>query len=240
MLNRSIALLSAVVVASFFAVTACSQDSKPADKKDPKPAAKKDEAPAKKSEGLKDPSKAAEKAPDTFKVQFQTSKGDFTIEVTRAWAPNGADRFYNLVKIGFFDDCRFFRVIQNFMAQFGLNGDPEVSKAWRSASIKDDARSADVGNKRGYVSFAKQNIPNSRTTQLFINFSDNSRLDGMGFTPFGRVVEGMEIVDKIYSGYGEGAPGGTGPNQQLVQEKGNAYLNERFPNLDYIKKAVIK
>ena len=183
---------------------------------------------------LKDPSKATEKAPDNFKVKFTTTKGDFIIEVTRAWSPLGADRFYNLVKAGFFTDVAFFRVIQGFMAQFGIHGDPAVASAWRGARIQDDP--VKESNGRGYVSYAMAG-PNTRTTQFFINYGDNARLDGMGFSPFGMVAEGMHVVDALYSGYGEGAPSGNGPDQGRVQMQGNAYLKKDFPSLDYIKSA---
>jgi peptidyl-prolyl cis-trans isomerase A (cyclophilin A) len=177
-----------------------------------------------------------QKAPDTFKVRFETNKGDFVIEVRREWAPNGADRFYNLVKNGFYNEGRFFRAIPGFMVQFGLNGDPKVSAAWRTQAIKDDP--VKQSNVRGAVSFAMAG-PNTRTTQIFINYGDNSRLDGMGFSPFGRVVEGMNVVDQLYADYGEGAPQGKGPSQGRIQQEGNAYLNSEFPKLDYVKKATI-
>jgi peptidyl-prolyl cis-trans isomerase A (cyclophilin A) len=177
------------------------------------------------------------KAPESYKVKLQTSKGDVVIEVTRAWAPNGADRFYNLVKNGFFDGCRFFRVISDFMVQFGINGDPAVNQVWREARIPDDP--VQESNKRGYVTFATAG-PNTRTTQIFINFNDrNAGLDAQGFAPFGKVVEGMEVVDKLFSGYGEGAPQGQGPEQGRAQNEGNAYLTKDFPNLDYIKTATV-
>jgi peptidyl-prolyl cis-trans isomerase A (cyclophilin A) len=182
------------------------------------------------------PAKLAEKAPDTFKARFETSKGSFTIEVTRSLAPNGADRFYNLVKSGYFTDVQFFRVIKGFMCQFGIHGTPEVSAAWREARITDDPIKG--SNTRGTVTFAMAG-PNTRTTQLFINFADNARLDSMGFPPFGKVVEGMEVVDKINGEYGEGFPQGRGPDQKLIQQRGNDYLKTGFPNLDYIKSAVI-
>jgi peptidyl-prolyl cis-trans isomerase A (cyclophilin A) len=175
-------------------------------------------------------------APPTFKTKFETSKGDFVVQVNREWAPMGADRFFNLVQHGFFDGARFFRVIPGFMAQFGINGDPKVSAAWRNQRIKDDP--VKQSNTRGFVSFATSG-PNSRTTQLFINYGDNARLDMMGFAPFGRVIEGMEVVEQLYSGYGEGVPQGKGPNQARIQQEGNDYLNREFPRLDYIKKATI-
>jgi peptidyl-prolyl cis-trans isomerase A (cyclophilin A) len=179
-----------------------------------------------------------QKAPDVFKAKFTTSQGDFTVEVHRNWSPNGADRFFNLVKNGFYNDCRFFRVISGFMVQFGISGDPKISAQWRPATIPDDP--VIQGNKRGLVTFAKTGAPNSRTTQTFINFGDNSRLDGMGFAAFGKVDDaGMKVVDKLYAGYGEGAPSGGGPDQGRIQSDGNAYLLKSFPKLDYIKKAVI-
>jgi peptidyl-prolyl cis-trans isomerase A (cyclophilin A) len=184
-----------------------------------------------------DPAKATEKAPDTFKARFTTTKGPFVIEVHREWAPGGADRFYNLVKIGYFNDTRFFRAVEGFMVQFGLHGLPEVNTAWRAAKIPDDKPTQ--SNKRGFVSFAMAG-PGSRTTQVFINYSDsNARLDGMGFAPFGQVTQGMEIVDSLYKGYGEGAPGGRGPNQGRIQSEGNVYLDRDFPELDRVKVAEI-
>ncbi|MBI4605855.1 MAG: peptidylprolyl isomerase [Planctomycetes bacterium] len=188
------------------------------------------------SPALLDPSKAAEKAPDNFKVKFSTTKGDFVLQVTRAWSPNGADRFYNLVEIGYFDDVAFFRNIQGFMVQFGIHGDPKVNEKWREARISDDP--VQESNLPGFVSFATAG-PNTRTTQVFINFGQNVRLDGMGFSPFAKVIEGMNVVDSLYNGYGEGAPRGRGPRQDLVQSQGNAYLRRDFPNLDYVKTAAI-
>ena len=187
--------------------------------------------------GLADPSKATEKAPDTFRVAFATTKGKVVIEVTREWAPRGADRFYNLVKVGFFKDIAIFRVISGFMAQFGIHGDPQIAKAWKEATVKDDAVKAK--NTRGMVTFATAG-PHTRTTQMFINFGDNSRLDAMGFSPFGKVVEGMDVIDSLYSDYGEGAPRGRGPDQAKTQHHGNPYLKDQFPNLDYIKSAALE
>ena len=182
------------------------------------------------------PASLTEKAPDTYKVNFDTSAGQFVVEVNRAWAPNGADRFYNLAKNGFFDNARFFRVISGFMVQFGINGDPAIAAAWRAARIPDDP--VKESNKRGYITFATAG-PNTRTSQVFINFRDNAGLDGQGFAPFGQVISGMDIVDKLYAEYGEGAPSGRGPSQQQVQSQGNAYLMKDFPNLDFVKKATI-
>jgi len=190
---------------------------------------------------LKNPATLKEMAPATYKANFDTSAGTFVIEVHRDWAPNGADRFYNLVKNGYFDNIRFFRVIPGFMVQFGISGDPSLNTVWREARIPRDP--VKESNKRGYVTFAMQGGatgPDTRTTQVFINFGDNSQLDGSGFAPFGRVTQGMDIVDKIYSGYGEGAPSGKGPDQGRLQAEGNAYLTKDFPKMDYIKKATIE
>jgi peptidyl-prolyl cis-trans isomerase A (cyclophilin A) len=190
------------------------------------------------SASLKSPATLKEKAPDAYKVKFDTSAGVFVIQVTRAWAPLGADRFYNLVKAGFYDETRFFRAIPNFMVQFGIHGDPAVSAAWRNARIGVDK--VTQSNKKGFITYAMGASPDTRTTQVFINFRDNSNLDGMGFAPFGQVVEGMDVVDKIYTGYGEGAPRGKGPEQGRVQMEGNAFLKKEFPKLDFIKKATIE
>jgi peptidyl-prolyl cis-trans isomerase A (cyclophilin A) len=185
---------------------------------------------------LSNPASLNEKAPATYKVKFDTSKGSFVVEVHRDWAPNGADRFYNLVKNGFYNDARFFRVISGFMVQFGINGNPQISKVWRDANIKDDPVKA--SNKRGMITFATAG-PDTRTTQVFVNFGDNAGLDDQGFAPFGQVISGMEVVDALYAEYGEGAPQGGGPDQGLVQSQGNAYLKKDFPKLDYIKTARI-
>lgn len=186
---------------------------------------------------LRNPLANNEEAPATYKVNFDTTKGPFTVEVHRDWAPRGADRFYNLVKVGFYNDVRFFRVIPGFMAQFGIHGDPTVAKLWQTSRINDDP--VKQSNRRGSITFATAG-PNTRTTQLFINLVDNANLDKMGFAPFGTVDgKGMAIVDKIYGGYGEGAPRGRGPDQGRLQAEGNAYLGKDFPRLDYIKSATI-
>lgn len=176
-------------------------------------------------------------APDTYRARFETSEGDFVVEVHRAWAPNGADRFYNLVRNGYYDGVRFFRVIDGFMAQFGVPGDPEIAAQVRQMSIPDDTVAE--SNTRGRITFAMSSRPNSRTSQVFINYVDNSRLDASGFAPFGEVVEGMEVVDALYSGYGEGAPRGSGPDQNRIGAEGNEYLNAGFPELDYVERATI-
>ena len=184
------------------------------------------------------PSAFKETAPDTYNVKFDTSIGEFVIKVTRAWAPNGADRFYNLVKNGFYDEARFFRAVPNFMVQFGLNANPTVSKVWQTARIPPDK--VTQSNKKGFITFAMGGTPDTRTTQVFINFRNNTNLDGMGFAPFGQVVSGADVVDKIYTGYGEGAPSGGGPPQARVAAEGNAYLIKSFPKMDYIKTATVE
>lgn len=189
--------------------------------------------PAAVSPRLLAPANANETAPATYSVELSTTKGPIVIDVTRAWAPAGADRFYNLVKIGYFTDVAFFRVISGFMAQAGIHGSREVNDAWRNARIPDDP--VTQRNTRGMVTFATAG-PNSRTTQFFINFGDNSNLDAMGFAPFGRVRD-MTAVDALHAGYGEGAPRGRGPSQARMQTEGNAYLRAEFPQLDYIRSA---
>ncbi len=184
---------------------------------------------------LLDPSRDNATAPARYTVALDTTKGKVLIDVTRSWSPHGADRFYNLVKIGFFTDVAFFRVISGFMAQAGISGTPQIAAAWDRANIPDDP--VVKHNTRGMVSFATAG-PNSRATQFFIDFGDNSRLDSMGFSPIGKVRD-MRPVDALYSGYGEGAPGGRGPSQGEIQHEGNAYLHASFPQLDYIRSARI-
>jgi peptidyl-prolyl cis-trans isomerase A (cyclophilin A) len=181
---------------------------------------------------LLDPSTMTAKAPATFTVRFDTTKGPFTVKVTRAWAPNGADHFYNLVRAGFFTDAAFFRVIPGFMAQFGISARPEVSRIWANSNIQDDP--VKESNTRGMVTFAQTSARNSRSTQLFINYGDNSRLNADRFAPFGEVTKGMDVVDKIYSGYGEQ------PDQTAITSQGKAYLDKSFPRLDRINSAVIE
>ena len=182
---------------------------------------------------LKNPASLNEKAPDTYKVKLDTSAGPVVIQVTRAWAPLGADRFYNLVKNGFYDGARFFRVLSGFMAQVGMNGDPAIQKVWGRANFNDDP--VKQSNKRGFVTFAKTGAPNSRSTQFYINYGDNSSLDPQGFAPFGQVLSGMEFVDKLYS-YGKQNV----PDQSMITAEGNAYLQRDYPKLDFIKKATIE
>ena len=183
------------------------------------------------SSNLRNPAAMKEQAPDVYKTKFDTSAGVFTVEVRREWAPLGADRFYNLVKHGFFDNARFFRVVPDFMVQFGINGTPSVAAIWRNQPLQDDP--VKQSNKRGYITFATAG-PNSRTTQVFINFKDNAGLDRQGFAPFGQVVEGMKVVDMINDQYGER------PQQARIEFEGNAYLSKQFDKLDYVKKATIE
>jgi len=178
-----------------------------------------------------------QQAPPVFQVKLDTSKGPVVIEVTRDWAPQGADHFYTLVKTGFYDGSRFFRVRPNFVVQFGINGDPKTNRLWAGASLPDDP--VKQSNTRGMVTYATAG-PNTRTTQIFINLADNRRLDQDGFAPFGKVVSGMETVDSFYSGYGEMAPRGPGPDSEEIERTGNSYLENKFPRLDYIKKATVE
>lgn len=181
------------------------------------------------------PERATEHAPERFRVRFVTTKGDFVVEVTRAWAPKGADRFYNLVKLGFYDGVRFYRTVEGFMSQFGIHGDPQVTAAWSRATIPDDK--VVKSNTRGFLTYAMAG-PNTRTTQLFINYVDqNRRLDSMGFAPFGQVVEGMRVVDALHHGYGETRPRGNGPDAARADREGEPYFAREFPALDRIKSA---
>ena len=189
------------------------------------------------SAALGSPEKLTEKAPEVYKARFTTTKGDFVVEVHRDWAPNGADRFYNLVKNGFYNDTAFFRVVPGFMVQFGITGSPELNRTWRMAVIPDDPNKQ--SNKPGLVTFATAG-PGTRTTQVFINFNDNAFLDNQGFSPFGKIVAGMDVVNALYSGYGEGAPQGQGPDQSRIQGEGNGYLKRDFPKMDYTLKTAIE
>jgi peptidyl-prolyl cis-trans isomerase A (cyclophilin A) len=215
-------LFTSIVLCSSLLAQAPAPASKSAASKTGTPAAK---------PSLMNPASLRAKAPEVFKAQFTTTKGDFVVEVHRDWAPIGADRFYNLVKNGFFTNAAFFRVIPGFMVQFGLNANPAVSKAWENANLKDDP--VTQSNKRGMVTFAKTSQPNSRSTQLYINYGDNAALDPQGFAPFGTVTEGMEVVDMIYSVYRER------PDQGRITEEGDAYLVKNFPMIDKIKMAKI-
>jgi peptidyl-prolyl cis-trans isomerase A (cyclophilin A) len=191
-----------------------------------------DPAAAGSASALPDPGSAEMRAPApaTYRARFETSAGTFVVEVTRAWAPGGADRLHNLVRHGFYDGGRFFRVVPGFVVQFGLSRDPAVSARWRPATIPDDP--VTQRNTRGSLTFATAG-PNTRTTQLFINYGDNSRLDAMGFAPVGVVVDGMDVVDRIFAGYGEQ------PDQQLIETQGNGYLRAAFPRLDSIARVTI-
>ncbi len=182
---------------------------------------------------LQNPSPAdlAQPAPDSFTVRFETSKGHFTVQAYRAWAPLGADRFYYLARNGYYDGNRFFRVLPNFVVQFGINGNPRVNEAWRGRSFPDDP--VTQSNQAGTLSFATSG-PNSRTTQIFINKVNNSRLDSLGFAPFARVIDGMHVVEQFYAGYGEGPPRGGGPSQDQMRTQGSGYLERQFPRLDSI------
>lgn len=180
-----------------------------------------------------DPSKAKEKAPDTFRAKFETTKGDIVFECTRDWAPNGVDRFYNLVKIGFFDDVAFFRVVKGFVVQWGIHGDPKVSAVWSDANLPPDPPKQ--SNKRGMLTYAMAGRPDTRSTQLFVNYKDNTSLDAMGFAPICKVAEGMEIADKLFGGYEENVT----DKQGEIQAEGNDYLRAKWPELDYVKTAAI-
>jgi peptidyl-prolyl cis-trans isomerase A (cyclophilin A) len=179
-----------------------------------------------------------EQAPAVFQVNLDTSKGPVVIEVHRDWAPRGADQFYTLVKTGFYDGARFFRVLPRFVVQFGIAGDPKTNRLWSNANIPDDP--VEQHNERGMVTFATAG-PNTRSTQLFINMKDNRALDSQGFSPIGKVTSGMDVVESLYSGYGEMSPaGGEGPDPSMIESQGNDYLTSRFPRLDSIKKATIQ
>lgn len=191
--------------------------------------------PAADNPALLDSSKATKTAPDKFKVKVETTKGAFIIEVNRSWSPNGADRFYNLVDIGYFKDIAIFRAIKGFMFQFGIHGNPKVSSVWSESNIKDDKSVPGVSNQEGYLTFAKSGRPNSRSTQLFISLGDNQGLDSQGFTPIGKVVEGMDIVKKIETKYGENSR----EVQPEFQDKGNAFISKRYPDIDYIKSVTL-
>jgi peptidyl-prolyl cis-trans isomerase A (cyclophilin A) len=189
-----------------------------------------DSAPKRSDSLAAEPAATQLAAPDSFRVAFETTRGPFVVEVIRAWSPRGADRFHELVNAGYFRDIAFFRVVPGFVAQFGMHGVPAVNDRWRERRIPDDPVAQ--SNRRGTIVFATMG-PNTRTNQFFINYSDNARLDGMGFSPFGRVVEGMSVVDSLYSGYGET------PDQGRIASDGNGYLQREFPRLDYIKSARI-
>jgi peptidyl-prolyl cis-trans isomerase A (cyclophilin A) len=224
-----------ILAGSILSIPAASQTKAPLPAKKPSTAAK---APSARTTpydpALLHPETLRAKAPAEYEVKFVTTAGEFTVKVTRAWAPNGADRFYNLVRHHFYDGAAFFRVLPGFMAQFGLSAYPEVSKVWENATIKDDP--IVQSNHRGFMSFATAG-PNTRTTQAFINYGNNEALDKSGFSAFAVVEEGMDVVDKLYNGYGEGAPDGHGPAQDLIGTRGHLYLEKSFPKLDIIRSA---
>lgn len=176
-------------------------------------------------------------APDTFRARFETTEGPFVVQVHRPWAPRGADRFYNLLSVGYYDSVYVHRVVPGRVAQFGIHPDPRINYVWRESPIQDD--SVRMSNTRGRVSFAKSG-PNSRTTQVFVNLADNPGLDEQGFAPFGEVVEGMGVVDALYDGYGDGPPRGEGPYPARAAAEGNAYFEREFPELDQIVEATLR
>jgi peptidyl-prolyl cis-trans isomerase A (cyclophilin A) len=233
--SSRIAILSCIL--SIVSASVVAQTPTPAPAKKPTTTAK---APVAKATAfdpaLLRPATLRAKAPAEYEVKFVTTAGEFTIKVTRAWAPNGADRFYNLVRHHFYDGATFFRVLPGFMAQFGISAYPEVSKVWEHANIKDDP--IVQSNHRGFVSFATAG-PNTRTTQVFVNYGNNEALDRSGFSAFAVVTDGMEVVDKLYNGYGEGAPDGHGPDQGMISNRGRAYLEKGFPRLDSIRSATL-
>jgi peptidyl-prolyl cis-trans isomerase A (cyclophilin A) len=180
--------------------------------------------------------KTEDRAPEVYRVNFDTSKGPFTVEVTRAWAPRGADHFYDLVKTGFYDNARFYRVVRNYVVQFGIAADPSANRLWGATAIPDDP--VKETNAKGTVTYAMRG-PGSRTTQVFVNLKDNKALDKDGFAPFGKVVSGMDVVESVYGFYGDMAPRGSGPDPKLIETQGNSYLESKFPRLDFIKKATV-
>jgi len=216
----------AALLGLVFLAAGCGQDQERAEPEREAPAEPETTAPAEPA-----PEAVAETAPEQFSVVFETSAGAFTVLVERYLAPHGADRFHQLVKAGFYDDQRFFRVVPGFVVQWGMSGDPAVTAEWANARIPDDPVAG--SNVRGTLSFAATNTPGSRTTQVFVNLGDNTNLDGMGFAPFGRVVQGMEVVDAINAEYGQD------PNQMEIRRAGNEYLAREFPRLDYIRTARI-
>lgn len=230
-MKRFVPCLFALVIAAVLPVTlsAQAQSTTPTSK----PAAQQTRAHSaahRTDPALFHPSALTGKAPEQFEATFKTTAGDFVVQVTRAWAPLGADRFYNLVKHGYFTDAAFFRVVPGFVVQFGLSANPELNKVWSKAAIKDDP--VTQSNHLGYITFATAGA-NTRTTQLFISLADNTRLDSMGFAPFGQVTSGMDVVQKIYSGYGES------PDQAAITAEGKPYLDKNFPKLDRIVSATV-
>lgn len=226
-----------------FAACGSKTDKSGTDTSKDAPAKAAQKAPAKKADDfgalLRSPEKATHQAPKAFTVKLETTVGDILMDVTRSWSPMGVDRFYNLVKAGYYTDIAFFRVIPGFMAQVGISGDPSLNAIWHRTGIKDEPIAAGLSNTRGMVSYAKGG-PNTRSTQFFINFGNNGNLDRMGFPPIAKIQDAsMSIVDKIYSGYGECAPNGNGPSQGNIHREGTAYLKKNFQQLTYIKRATV-
>jgi peptidyl-prolyl cis-trans isomerase A (cyclophilin A) len=238
--SRCIAIAIGAVI--FFGPTVAGAQTQPAQTKPSSPSTTAKKSPDTSAprpaydRALLHPALLKEKAPDLYKVKFSTTRGDFVVTVTRSWAPLGADRFYNLIKHHFYDNASFFRVLPGFVAQFGISAYPAVNAVWEHADIKDDPSTH--SNLRGYLTFATGG-PNTRTTQVFVNLFYNTRLDSMGFSAFGQVTEGMNVVEMLYDVYGEGAPSGGGPDQDEIQKKGKAYLDKGWPKLDLIKAATI-
>lgn len=210
-----------LAAAACLAMAACSSSNETREKKEAAPAV------------------TNERAPDLFQVAFDTSKGKMVVEVHRDWSPNGVDHFYTLVKTGFYNGSRFYRTIRNFVAQFGIAGDPKTNALWANASIPDDP--VKQHNATGTLTYAATGMPNSRTTQLFFNLRDNSAaLDHQGFAAFGKVITGLDVMESLYTGYGEMPPNGEGPDPQKIAAEGNAYLESQFPRLDFIKTVTIQ
>jgi peptidyl-prolyl cis-trans isomerase A (cyclophilin A) len=230
-MKRTAAALCALVLASGVVLAQDVKDEKILSL-EPKKESKAPPAPPKAV--LEDPAALKERAPEVFKVRFETTKGDFVVEAHRAWSPNGVDRFYTLVKNGYYDGVKFFRVVPNFVVQFGIHGDPKIATKWLRSNIQDDP--VVEGNKKGTLTYAKSGSPNSRSVQLFINLKDNSPLDDQGFAAFGRVIEGMEVVEALYGGYGDKLTN----LQTEIAAKGNEFLQLNFPNLDSIERAYLE
>jgi peptidyl-prolyl cis-trans isomerase A (cyclophilin A) len=231
-----ILIMAALVLAPLVAFAWAAPQATSAPKKAATPPAHPTTTAPRTTASLLNPASLMLQAPAVFDAKFTTSKGDFVVQVTRAWSPRGADRFYNLVKYHFFDGAAFFRVLEQFVVQFGISARPDISHVWANAKIADDP--VTQSNVRGTLTFATAG-PNTRTTQIFINLGENANLNSMGFSPFGKVTSGMEVIDKLYSGYGEGHPNGNGPDQNRIQNEGKTYLEKSFPLLDTIKTAVI-
>jgi peptidyl-prolyl cis-trans isomerase A (cyclophilin A) len=224
-------------------VVAPNEPSTPVEPRDgadaaPSPPSTLADAPPGPKESLRDPARATGFAPARYRVRLSTSRGDIVVDVQRQWSPNDADRFYHLVKSGFYDDARFYRVVPHFGVQFGIAADSKVNALWSSAFLDDDP--VVQSNVRGTVSMARMQRPNSATTQVFINTVDNSRLDAQRYSPFGMIVSGMDVIDRLYAGYGECSPVGGGPEQMRTMLEGNGYLDAQFPLLDKIRAARVE